>query len=231
MSGNLNYYRSADGGNIMSAENFNDGVISLLRTESAFVSRILQQQNYDVLLEMGCDLARSYDIAKMHEIHYIGIDIRKNVIDALLERAARSNMYEHALFINDNILNINEISLKYQLNQTTLCLLPFNLIGNFTDLETLFSVYAEASMDVVVSSWQCSPQASIARSDYYTNCGISDLDFIETDISHCFTRSGFRSEAYSQQHLNQVASQYGFVLIEAFATSLIQCLYFRRQEA
>ncbi|KAF3997034.1 hypothetical protein [Glaciimonas immobilis] len=230
MSNNLNFYHSTDGGEIMSAKNFNDGVISLLRTESAFVSMVLQQRKYNILLEMGCDLARNYDIARLHKIDYIGMDARKTVIDELLESATLPNMYKHATFINDDVLNINHIRTQLKLRQT-LCLLPFNLIGNFTSLDTIFSVYAEANIDVVISSWQCSSQASIVRANYYANCGIANLDFIETDIAHCFTRSDFRSAAYRHQHLHQMASQNGYVLVEMFATNLNLLLYFRKREA
>lgn len=47
MSKNAGYYHSKDGHNIMSAKNFNDGVVSYLQTESAFVSKIAHTRNFD----------------------------------------------------------------------------------------------------------------------------------------------------------------------------------------
>lgn len=186
---------------------------------------------HGTLIEMGCDLARSYDIARMHQMDYIGVDIRKNAIEVLAARASRSNLYSRAIFVNDNALNVNKIFKEYCVAESAFCLLPFNLVGNFANIDELFAVYGKSDVDVVVSSWSCSHQAVIARSKYYTACGLSDLDFIETGVSHCFKNAYFHSEAFDSKYLSQVAEQHGFHLLESFETNIAQCLYFSKKKA
>jgi hypothetical protein len=227
-SGNLDYYLGGTGAEIMSVGNFNDGVMSLLRIESAFLSKILAERSHDALLEMGCDQAGSYDVAQLHGVKYVGVDIRTQVIDELLQLAASEGKYANAIFMRDDLLNIGDIRAKVGRGCRALCLLPFNLIGNLGALDEFFRAYASADMDLLISSWQCSTAALVARSDYYENCGIDGLKVIENESSQCFVSSAFRSDAYAKKYLHGVARRHGFVLVDEFDTSLTQLMYFCR---
>jgi len=73
---NKNYYLSKNGKSIMDISNFSYEIIRMLTYEQAFISKMLSIYKYDSLVEFGCDKVRMLGISQIHDINYIGIDIR-----------------------------------------------------------------------------------------------------------------------------------------------------------
>jgi hypothetical protein len=213
---NTDYYTTVDNGSVMSSRNFNDGVVAFLRAEAAFVSKVLSENEYATLVELGCDKAQNRELARLYSIGYVGMDIRGHVIDALHE----SETNRDAIYIHGDLNDIARHLPRRLACAKTLCLLPFNLIGNLGDSGRFFFTYAKVGVDIVISSWQRSFAASAWRKDYYERCGLTGVHFSERDDACTFGLSGFQSHAYSSDFLMSAAASNGFSPVAYFENDI-----------
>ena len=125
------FYISPSCKEIMLSYNFNEEIIAFLVTETAFVSKVLLLNNYDILIELSCDKAKSYSLADLHAINYIGVGIRESIIKKL----EKSN-YNNAVFYCFDFLATEKL-FPLIANKKTLFLFPLNLAGNILILKIL----------------------------------------------------------------------------------------------
>lgn len=215
------FYKSSSGGEIMLSYNFNKEVVAFLITEAAFVSKILLLNKYDVLIELGCDRAKNYNIADLHKINYIGVDIRDSVIKKL-----ENSDYNNATFYCFDFLNIEKI-LPLIKNKKSLCLFPFNLAGNIPNIHNILTSYKQLiDANIILSMWQCSKKANLARNQYYNNCGLTNLQFEETSIANNFVSNSFTSKSYKSSFLNNLITNHGFTIHNKYSNEVLQCWHF-----
>lgn len=173
------------------------------------------------LLEFGCDRARNYDIAKLFELRYIGIEPRPEVVQELKAMQGQPGVYNDATFVIGSTLSASDFIDLHGSPNGNLVLMPFNLIGNIGLPELFFEKCAGESADIVVSSWQRSKRAATARGAYYGKCGFRNLSIDMHNDPHEFLAHGVNFSAHSKDRLVQAAANGGFRVADTFETDLI----------
>lgn len=215
------FYTSLSGKEIMLSYNFNEEVIAFLVTEAAFVSKVLLLNSYDVLIELGCDKAKSYSLADLHAINYIGVNIRESIIKKL----EKSN-YNNAAFYCFDFLETEKLVPLIE-NKKTLFFFPFNLAGNISNIKDILISYKKIiNADIILSMWQCSNKADLAREKYYNNCGLINLKFERTNVAHSFVSNNFTSKSYKSSFLNELIVSNGFTIHNKYSFEGLQCWHF-----
>ncbi|XWO13690.1 hypothetical protein HPDP_00388 [Candidatus Hepatincola sp. Pdp] len=104
--------------------------------------------NYDVLIELSCDKAKSYSLADLHAINYIGVDIRESIIKKL----EKSNYNNVVFYCFDSLAT--EKLFPLIANKKTLFLFPLNLAGNISNIKDILISYKKIiNADIILSMW------------------------------------------------------------------------------
>ena len=221
------YYIGRSGNEIMNSNNFGNGIIRYLNYEQAFVSRVLSKNHYSTLIEFGCDEIRLYGNCAINNVKYIGVDIRSDLKD-FADHYFSENNHVEGHFINTCLSKFDEF-FENDVNNSVLCVFPFNLIGNLDDVERQIAKCYELGFELIVSQFNTTHYAKAVRYGYYQKCGFYNLSFKEDKSGHLFVGADFESKSYHYEYLLNCIVNIGFEKSDEFLDNSIQIFHFTRR--
>jgi hypothetical protein len=209
----------------MQAANFPDDLLSFLQLESLVILQIAREQRCDTLVEFGCYDGRALEIAKLLEIRYLGVDINEKAIKTLNRRIANEGLRGSARSIVADINNPAQWSSHIDGN-STLYVIPFNLIGNLSKPRSILNILKERGGYGVLSVFNADPWTTEIRRNYYTACGIGMLGTEPAPfggVKFCGA-GGFVSQSFSHHGFEQFLTECNVTTLSTNKNRIAQCV-------
>jgi hypothetical protein len=200
---NQRFYKSSGGNAIMDRRNFSPDVVDYLSMETRFLRGVLGTRKYRYVVELGCDMARCFEVVDDCGVEYLGIDIREELLAAVAKHfATRRESFPRLIIGSADDLDLHLGAAGVGVRDGVLCVFPFNLLGNIEFPETILVKYNRLGVDVLVSGFSASGGATEVRRTYYEKCSIAALRKLSTPEGEVFTNfSSFHSIAYHENVL------------------------------
>jgi hypothetical protein len=222
---NYEFYSCSKGREILNHKNFPPDIIDFLKAERQIIHHILieNKNTYDALLEIGCGEARNITLSSMLKLKYFGIDFIKKEILLAKKKIERNNFNGKVKCLS--VLDLNHASTPIPKSMRTIALFPFNVFGNiFEPIQTLQTVQ-KLNYDMMISTYRNDVQIS-AIFQYYTACGLNDVEIINLDHGTMFlSKKGFKSIIYSGEYMTHIAQQIGLTM-DCYEFSKLGKLYY-----
>lgn len=204
MSNNDFYMSSPDSERIMNPECFSPEVEQFLQDERNHLTKVLLQEEYECIIEVGCHAGHNSEWLSALCSQYIGVDINKSAIADALKLRHRPGRID---FICTPVEKLRSLVLpvdKYP--RRKLVLFPFNLFGNFINVEELIEMLDMAGVDLAMSNFNTRSATTIGRYNYYVTCfGKSSIRVYDAEQGVLFKAGqSFRSVAYKPEYLTKL---------------------------
>ncbi|MBP1035092.1 class I SAM-dependent methyltransferase [Serratia fonticola] len=217
------YEQDSGATTIMTLANFPDEVLPLLQMESLITYEAMIYFRCELLVELGCYDGRALEIARLLNTRYLGIDLNPRAIQLLRIRIEREGMTDRADTIIGDVL-VHTTRGQTLIDSRTLCLLPFNLLGNFRDPTPLLKQLAMLNVTAVICVFSNSSEATRVRQDYYLRCGVQQLERHPLEDGMVFTGArGFYSRSYTRESFHALLAQCGLTIVRASESLLAYC--------
>ncbi|WP_441246903.1 hypothetical protein [Kitasatospora sp. McL0602] len=218
------YYRAEGAAAIMSVAHFPDEVLTFLQMECLTAFRATRRRRCDAIAELGCFDGRALEVARAAGIRYLGIDVNQDAITALRARIAAEGLDGSATALTADVQD-SEDWLAAIPGQRPLVVLPFNLLGNFTEPERVLARLRTLPGAALISVFNAEPSTTALRHAYYTRCGTA-LEQTEGRFGGVLFRSsqGFRSESFNRAGLDRLLKQCGLRIAAETSNRLGRCL-------
>lgn len=187
------FYLTGKGKGLMDNKNYNAAIKDFLTYESLLVCKLLKKNNYQTLIELGCSQALNALLYLSCCDNYCGVDINPEFLEK-----AKNNYNKNKNKINLINSEIEDFLLNHKTKNDSLYLLPFNLFGNIRKNISILNFLLEKGRDVLISSFNTDCNSFRARFDYYSRCGLNNLQFISRPgYTFFFSKDGLASYSYS----------------------------------
>ena len=203
--------------------------------ERALAERLIDAGDYRTVIEGGCaDGSLLLEPVVSRGLGYLGVDLAGEAaaLAAVRIAIASAGLPDGAvrMAVDDDIREADQVVARYRIPTEGLLLaLPFNVLGNIPSPSQVFVAAARCPADVLVLTFDTTPEADQVRVDYYAACGFTGrLD--RDDLGVHFAAGLFTSSVYHPAVVERwlVAAGYG-VHVERYGTAGIA--YWGRQPA
>lgn len=199
---NNEFYMSIDKSDrIMNSSSFSPEICQFLRDEKNHLGNLFQQEQYECIIEVGCHSGHNAGWLSALCYRYIGLDINKAAIDL----ARRTNYLPGKIdFFCASVENLKPLLAPDDLYpQRKIVLFPFNLFGNFVNVEELIETLDMMGVDLAMSNFNTRSATTIGRYNYYINCfDKSSIRVYDAEQGVLFKAGqSFRSIAYNSDYL------------------------------
>lgn len=203
------FYNSGLGNKLIDYNNYPLSIKKYLAEEN----RILQEYLIDneILVEVGCMVARNLQLALNLNKKYVGIDIAENYIDA-----ANNFILENKLMYLCEVHNIDAETLlelnNYSKMLTTgkpLFYFPFNSFGNMKNHNNVLRNFKHfENANFLIFSYLTTENATAEREAYYVNCNYSNLKKIQSEQGITFKADeGLCTMAFHLGYMYKIANE------------------------
>jgi hypothetical protein len=203
LSPNGDFYISfSDSERIMNPACFSPEIVQFLHDEKIFLRKVFLQEKYECIIEVGCHAGHNASwLSELCE-HYVGVDINAEAIDHANKQA--SGKIEFFCTPVEKIIPLLEPDGRYPRRKVVL--FPFNLFGNFINIEELIEMLDIAGVDLAMSNFNVKSATTIGRYNYYGNCfGESAIRVYDAEQGVLFKAGQcFQSIAYNQDYLTKI---------------------------
>ncbi|MEV0603326.1 hypothetical protein AB0I82_29095 [Streptomyces sp. NPDC050315] len=222
------FYRDGGAPAIMRAAHFPDELLFFLQMEGLAALDAVSRHQCDSLVELGCYDGRALEVAKAARIPYLGVDISSGAIGRLNCRIAEEGLQEQARAVLGDVLHSAEWAGEIT-GEHPLHLLPFNLLGNFTEPEKVIAGLSGIGGTGLISVFNEQPSTTAVRRAYYTSCGIQHIEEAPGDYGGVVFRGegGFRSQSFSEESMNQLLDKANATVVGRTWNRLGQCVIAR----
>ena len=206
LSNNDFYLKFDDADRIMDPSYFPPEIVQFLHDEKVHLTRILAQEKYDCIVEVGCHSGHNAEwLAELCE-HYVGIDINLVAIERALGARGQPGRIDFFCESVENLQQLLGSERKYF--KRKLVLFPFNLFGNFTNNEELIGLLDMSGVDLAMSNFNVLAATTVGRYKYYSNCfGLERVRVYDAEQGVLFkVGNHFRSIAYRTTYLTKLVS-------------------------
>lgn len=202
---NSDFYKHAvDSEKIMDPNCFSTEVRQFLEDEKNHLSKLFLKEQYECIIEVGCHIGHNAHWLSEFCTQYIGVDINNEAI----ELAKKSKQIPGKIeFFCTAVEDLNFLLLpdgKYPKRKVVL--FPFNLFGNFINVEELIAMFDMTGVDIAMSNFNTRAATTIGRYDYYANCfGRSTVRVYDAEQGILFKAGQrFQSIAHNPDYLTKV---------------------------
>lgn len=222
------FYRGGGARAIMRAANFPDELLPFLQMEGLAVLDTVSRYGCDSLVELGCYDGRALEVARAAGIPYLGVDVNSGAIDSLNRRIADEGLGDRARAVLGDVLHGEEWASEVT-GECPLQLLPFNLVGNFTEPEKVVAGLGGVGGVGVISVFNEEPWTTEVRRAYYTACGIDIVEEVPGPYGGVLFHGdrGFRSQSFSGRGVAELLSAAGAVTVHERTHRLGRCVTIR----
>lgn len=201
------FYGSEDGDKLIDKRNYPLSIKNYLEEEKQILNNCIK--NYDVLIEVGCMVARNIQIAILNKIKYIGIDIISDYINLANQIVKRRDLTSTCEVLCINAEKLDDILQKSKLIKkcyNPLFFFPFNSFGNINDhICTLKSIKKIRNASFIIFTYKTDENATDERLKYYSKCNYRNLTVKHENIGIRFIAdNGLDSIAYNEKYLENI---------------------------
>jgi SAM-dependent methyltransferase len=189
---------------IMNPDCFSPEIEHFLHDERVHLSEVLSREEYECIIEVGCHAGHNADWLSALCSQYVGIDINGAAIDQANRERRRPGKVD---FFCTSVEKLPSLALpEGRYPSRKLVLFPFNLFGNFVNVEGLIEVLDMADVDLAMSNFNTRAITTIGRYNYYVNCfGKSSIRVYDAEQGVLFKAGQtFRSIAYKPEYLTKL---------------------------
>lgn len=205
LSPNIDFYMSSiDKDRIMNPISFSAEVRQFLIDEEVYLRKMFKEENYGCIIEVGCHTGHNALWISEYCEKFIGVDVNKSAIEYAKKQHIDNKNIEFICSPIENLMAVlNENSLY---PKRKLVLFPFNLFGNFINIENLLAKFDEVGVDVALSNFNTCSSTTIGRYNYYLNCfRDSKIRVFDAEQGVLFKAGQqFQSIAYDLKYLQKV---------------------------
>lgn len=183
---------------------FSTEVHHFLHDEKNHLIKLFSKESYDCIIEVGCHVGHNANWLSELCTQYIGIDINKKAIELARKNKELPGKIE---FFCTAIEDMGFLLTTGGENLTRkLVLFPFNLFGNFINVEELIAMFDMTGVDIAMSNFNTKSATTIGRYDYYANCfGRSTVRVYDAEQGILFKAGQrFQSIAHNTDYLTKV---------------------------
>jgi hypothetical protein len=209
------YMSSQDSERIMNPDCFSEEVMQFLRDEKSYLRNIFVQEQYDCIVEVGCHAGHNSSWLSELCTHYIGVDINEAAISHANQKRRIAGKVE---FFCEPVENLISLLSEGNYPERKVVLFPFNLFGNFIDVERLLKTLDIKGVDLVMSNFNTMSATTLGRYKYYVNCfGKSVIRVYDAEqgvlfkAGQCFQSIAFDSN-YLTKIIHEVSSYHGILM-------------------
>jgi len=203
---NSEFYTNGPGKSIMDCSNYPKAIQDHLNAEIDMIQKVLKKGQYTGVFEIGSAQAENAQKFVDQGFSYFGIDINADFVQTAKERL--KILSSHKQKAETVLLDFYQLSAHFLSTHDVnsyILFLPFNLFGNFSDKVGAIQKLLSLKQDFVISFYDISSQAYMARKDYYCACQFEDLEYHETkNFAHFYSADGLDSIAYRIDCLEQM---------------------------
>lgn len=182
-------------------------------------------------LEIGCGYGRYLHVALKHRVNYRGIELVKWLAELGKSRVSACSLppncsaqiehlsaeHLHCVFPNPESLLADKCCVFF----------PFNCFGNLRSPRRVLSELKGRNVEVIISNFSCSEEATQARLNYYAKCGCTALSSQQDAAGIQISSSeSLQSLAYRPESLELLLNEFGFRLTKQLTQSSIGDLFF-----
>jgi hypothetical protein len=227
MSAARSFFESDDADRLMDSSYYPSEILEFLQHEQRVLDALDDQ--FDLLIEVGCMDGRYLDWAIDHHKRYLGIDlILRHILvgqQIIHERKLPPDQYS---FLLGDAEEIDELLTPERIQSAQECcliLFPFNIFGAVPDCEKVLTGLYRSQIPFVISSYQTDAFTTACRYEYYQRCGCKDIRVVndEKGIRFC-TTDGFQTIAYYPDYLKKLGYAHN-ISIEVLDWSKLNVLY------
>jgi SAM-dependent methyltransferase len=196
------YARATSAREIMNPQCFSREISQFLRDEREFLSKLLAEERYDRIVELGCHAGHNTSWLAERCGSYLGVDVDSGAIErAKRECGGRENVEFVCASVERSLMTLN-----HEHFERSLVLFPFNLFGNFSSVERLLDGLNRSGVDVAMSNFNTKSATTVGRYKYYVRCfGAASLRVYDAEQGVLFKAGNvFRSIAFSSEYLSNV---------------------------
>lgn len=198
------FYGLEDGNRLIDEKNYPLSVKNYLIEEKQILIEYIKDS--DIIIEVGCMVARNMQIAVMNKKKYIGIDIIPEYISLANQIVKKSNLSNTCELLCINAEKLDHILQKSELIkecQSPLFFFPFNSFGNIDDhVSVLESIKKIKGATFIIFTYKTDETTTNERLNYYGNCNYDNLSISREEIGiRCVADNGLNSMAYNADYL------------------------------
>lgn len=227
------------GQEIAASDNYPPGLKLFLDLERDFFCSFITNFRYDAynaLLEVGCMDGQLLmrDALKLG-LSYLGIDLLPDMVERTTKAISKYTLGrgQQAFSLCCDVCNLACVVPNYNflLKTNALAVFPFNGFGNLPNPQDALSALIGLNIDSLILTYNTTPESSLMRWQYYTDCGFTRLQLREDEKGILFTSfEGLHAYAYYPETIEKLLEKSGY-LVETinFNSSVLAC-YGRRND-
>ncbi len=198
------FYGFEEGNRLIDEKNYPLSIKNYLKEENRILTDYIK--NFDIIIEVGCMVARNIEVAILNKKKYIGIDIIPEYITLANQMVKKFNLSESCELLCINAEKLDYILQKSELIKkchTPLFFFPFNSFGNINDhISALKSIKKIKGATFIIFSYKTDENTTKERIKYYGNCNYDNLTTIQETLGvRCVADNGLNSMAYKIEYL------------------------------
>lgn len=198
------YAAFEDAVKIMEPGSFSPEVELFLADEKICLTKLFHVEQYDCIIEVGCHSGRNAGWLSSLCHRYIGIDINESAIRSAKNAHASNARIEFVCGPVEHV--ISSILDENLCKRRIVVLFPFNLFGNFVNVDELISSFSLTGADLAMSNFNTRSATTLGRYNYYSNCfPRSQIRVYDAEQGVLFKAGNhFRSIAYDANYLRKL---------------------------
>lgn len=202
---NSDFYKHAvNSERIMDQNYFSMEVRQFLEDEKNHLIKLFPKEQYDCIIEVGCHVGHNAHWLSELCTQYIGVDINKKSIELARKSKQIPGKIEFFCTAVEDMNFLLRADGKYPKHKVVL--FPFNLFGNFINVEELIAMFDMTGVDIAMSNFNTRSATTIGRYDYYANCfGRSTVRVYDAEQGILFKAGQrFQSIAHNPDYLTKI---------------------------
>ncbi|MBD1601359.1 class I SAM-dependent methyltransferase [Pseudomonas typographi] len=207
------FYASGSGDRLFSDDHFPPAISAFLQSERALLAAAARHKH--AIVEIGCHEGTHAEWCRAAGKHYLGVDPVERYIRQGLAKQPDFGERECKLVVG-SAEQIDEIIVRELdgiLPSDILIFIPFNCFGNITAVESAVGSIARSGCSLLLSAYQTSLPALLARFSYYAACGYNPLTLSRSERGELFhDNNGLHTYAYAAAWLSALFSRFAMTV-------------------
>jgi hypothetical protein len=226
LSTNRDVYLADEGVSLMQPDFFTDEILTFHSCEKIFCSRVTNEYDHRLVIEVGCSNFRLID-TKPEECHYLGVDINPPEGTRIPDKKGAIIRCDARRFFANSRIRGKIITL---FGDRVACILPFNFLGTMDEPIRFLHHVSRWNKDIVLSLFNTTDRATEARISYYKKCGIVVEQVAKTEeFVRLNCSNGFEAFAFSQTYIESILTNSDYRLERQEVHDVFAFMFFRHQ--
>lgn len=204
------FYACGAGDQLFSDAHFPPAINAFLQSERMLLAAAARSRQ--VIVEIGCHEGTHAGWCRAAGKRYLGIDPVERYIQRGRARLAEAAQQRCTLVVGraEQVDELIARELAGIAPSDILLFIPFNCFGNITEVESAVRSIARSGCALLLSSYQTTPAALLARFAYYAACGYNPLTLSRDERGELFHDAlGLHTYAYHPGWLSALFARFG----------------------